>query len=883
MRNFILCILLFTPLYLQAGFCYSIATEVDKQTPVSPLYDALIYQAKKCTNEKPFLFDSKKTYYGCYKYKKDAKWALKHHKFPFKHPQIVYHKVRRDDTYIILPLNSRINARKQKHILKQSYKNYSLKKVLQKFPKYFYGEGIAIRPLHKITFIPTANLYSFKQQYEKIGLKDDVLILYDGSYTLEMLYKKLHSNKYIKKTGPKEYQLKIPIIIAPTASLTIQNKTVLLQTKPKAIFILYYGDLYLKNNKLYTYDTQHSCYAKRQHLSEKKLLYFNAEDPRPYITGFRGSHTYMINNIFKGLGFHSSVATFGLSIVDFLNNEAYYLLSYAFFHFVRNTLAHPEGIYLGNDISDASMAFYTNQAHKSIYMGNYTHDNIIYNFDPHDYSQKLLIARNLSTRAKHAHGIIISRGVEHSIIAENLVIRNHAAGIMLDRLSNHNFIYKNISLLNGYMGISIQESKDILINKNLTAFNFIDGIMIRNSLSITVQENKIFKNSKNGIELISKNIDATITRDMLRDPYPKASSAVIKKNILNENYNSNIMVKNSAAIFLNKNKNTAFKTLGGDLEFFYENIVNNHGKFRLYGRGFPFHALSIDRLHLNPIAFNVAKNIYIELSQIPNQSSSVDLGIAYLAQNKDILSKLELQRAASLLSSDALKYLAYITLVDAGKQNFQNKDQIVSSLSYLMEYAILSNLKYIHFEKLLYFIPHSKLLINKAFQVAVSRMKKGRLFKDEAYNRSIFCRETLKDQREIQAALKVFLYKMKSVHTKDILNYEKVLNQNFTIFDKSTILSIKQRFNTHNYLQDRAYYKIHTQLSQQAKSRLCQKSIQKHAYIQEQSHTLIDQEYKKEIKKMQPQLQHYLDNINLYRTRKITMKQLLKIIYNEEN
>lgn len=875
-RNLLILLLFWLP--LSASSCYSIVTKVDSTTPVSPLYDYQMYQAHKCHNdERPFLFKDNKAFFGCYAKRKKAEWVLQHSNFPFKNPKIVYHKILESDPYIILPTSSKLSIIKVKKKLQRVYKKNTIENISKKFPNSFYGNGIEVCDFSKITFLPKIALYAFHEQYHKIGAADRVLILYDGVYSLEKLYKKLHNDRYIKKVGEKRYELKIPIIVSNTASLVIQNKTILLQTKPKAVFIIYFGKLYLKNNVFYTWNTDKNRYQKREKIPPKELLTFS-EEARPYFTGYAGSKAYMVNNVFKGLGFHSSPATFSVSLFYYPNDRTYYTTDNAFFYYIAKK-NYPTGIYVGNDISDSCMAFYTSGADGAVYLGNYAHDNMIYNFDPHDYSNGLVIANNLATRAKHAHGIIVSRSVDHSIIADNISVNNHSAGIMTDRTSNHNAIYNNVTIHNGYMGISIQEGLDTLIQNNIVALNKIDGIMIRNSQRVSIVKNRIFENEKNGIEVISRNIDSTKNRNFQRDPYSKATASVIKYNTIKDNYNTNIMVKNSAAIFLEANKNSAFKKVSGDLEFFVKDIAQNNGKFRLYGRGFPFHAISTDKRVLNPIAFDVAKNIYVDIADSPNNYFGTDFGIAYLQHDMSKSAQNELLRASTALSNGALTYLGYFYLTQQRLAGFNNRAKIKEGLTLIIEDTILQNPEYLDLKKLTYFIPHSHRVLQEAFQEAKQRMKEGELFSKVSYKSSLLCRNTLKERRHIQAALKVFLYKMRMQKSEDILAYEDIVNRKFTIFTKPNVLKLRMRMRAHDDLQIEEYKAQQHFIKSLAKSDLCQKYKQRQDYLHAQTNTINRDFYKREIKKLLPELKKRLAAINRYRKRQISMQEFLDILY----
>jgi poly(beta-D-mannuronate) C5 epimerase len=880
LKQLLLLLFFLAPFKLFAGYCYSIATEVDNTTPVSPLYDEHFYIAPKCRLvTPPYLFKDNIGLIGCYKKKKTAKQVLEHSSFPFKNPRIIYHKVATTDPYIIFPNRSTLKLKHVKNKLKKIYKNNTIEKISKKFPKSFYGKGIEIMPLSKITFLPRANLYSI---YKTLGSKAKAILLYDGVYNMEILYKYLHNNNYIKKIDDKTYELKIPIVISSTASLVIQNKIIRLQTKPTSVFVLYYGKLYLKNNKFYTWNTRKNIYEKREKISKNKLLYLNHEKPRPYFTGLAGSVSYIINNEFKGLGFHSSVATFGLSLLSYPYARHYYREGTTFKYFL-STNKPPKGIYIGNEISDATMGFYTNGAKDSYYLGNYLHDNIIYNFDPHDYSDGLVIARNVVTKAKNAHGIIISRSVDNSIIAQNITLKNHSSGIMIDKLSNNNVIYENFTVANGYMGISIQESKNLLVSNNTVALNTLNGIIVRNSLSVSINNNAILHNGKNGIEVMSKNIDTIRGRDFRRDPYSKASSAVIQNNNFQKNYTSNIMVKNSSAIYLRNNKNNGFKQLEGDLNFFYKDILNQKGNFTLYGRGFPFHAKSSDLKKLNPYAFEVAKKIYIDIADTPNSSIGTDLGIGYLKNKDDDLALLEFKRASSNLTQGALSYLGYRYLINARENGFKDNEMVLQGLIFIMENEILANSLSEDLDKLVYFIPNSTNLIEKAFRIALSRMQLGRLFQEEAYKHSIICKNSLKKKYAIQTAAHIFLYKMNLLKAKSLLEYCKIVHKDSTIFSKKSVKLLNKRLKVHNRLQDNIQYSLSKTIEISGKNMMCKKYKEHQGYVSEQSKSLLKTITKKEIENLLPQLQIYLDNVNIFRKKKLKMEELVDTLTHQED
>ncbi|BAF69302.1 right-handed parallel beta-helix repeat-containing protein [Nitratiruptor sp. SB155-2] len=871
-------VLLLIALDLVAGYCYSILTKVDSSTPVSEnyFYNPYAPPQKRCNLFlKPPLFrKANLAYVGCYKKKERAQKALETLHFNFKDPKIVYHKVYDGIPYVIFPQNSYLSLTKAKHYLQNIYRRYTPYNVLRKFPNRFYGNGIELYDLDKADFIPSINLYSFYAFHNRGNRK--ILVLYDGVYSLEYLYNKLQNPRLIKKVDSKTYEINIPIFVSSTAKLVIKNKTVRLQTLPKPIFIIYYGNLYLANSRFITWDMRKNRYCPREYIPKRKILYINYEKPRPYFLGLPGSKSYFVNNIFNGLGFHSTSATFGIGLLSPKRHD-YIPYSQAMYYFLSHANA-PTGAYIGNDISNSTMGFYTNGAKNAIYLGNFTYNNTIYNFDPHDYSQNLVIAKNLVMNAKIAHGIIVSRGVEHSYMVDNIALNNHSNGLMVDRLSNNNIIYNNLSIANGFMGISSQESKNILIAHNTVIGNNIDGIIIRNSLQVGIHHNTIRYNGKNGVEVLEKNIDDIPGRDFRRDPYFKASSAVISHNDIRSNYNANIMVKNGAAVKMYKNNIPNYLGIGGDLNFFYDRIIQHRGSFTLYGLGFPFHARSSDLLELNPFAYKVAKKIYIDIANTPNDYFGTHLAGLYINREAKEWTDLELRRASSILSKGALTFLGFFYLTQSRQTGFSDKEKSIEGLSYIIEDAILSDnvLNFHRLEYLRFFIPNGADLIAEAFQRAIDRMRQGRLFNESAYERCPICKNSLYKKRKILAAWKLFRYKFQMSNAPTFLAYCKTFAKEFTIFTTPVTIYFKKLIKEENAIKEsfNLYYSRVYKLAR--KYKLCKNYLKNQQRAKIQGLSFIRMKKKRILQLVEPKMRKYLQEINRYRLRKIAYDTVVK-------
>ncbi|EDM24594.1 NosD domain-containing protein [Caminibacter mediatlanticus] len=865
-----LYLIFFFSFQLFAFECYSILTETGFFTPVYPynFKDYYNFLEPRCNIlQDKIIWESNLSYIGCYRKYEDANKTLHTLKFNFKNPKIVKHKFSFKDQYVIFPRPSTVNKININNLIK----DYKPEKLLKKFPKNFYGNGIDLVPIEKLPLMPTINIYEFYRYYKKHNLSTKILVLYNGIYNIEYLYKKINNKKIIEKFSNNTYIIKYPIYISPTASLVIKNKTILLETKPKPIFIMYHGKIYAYNSKFITWDIKKNIFAKREFIPENELLLIGKQTPRPYFLGFSSSKTYFINNEFRGLGFHSTTATFGISIVNYPSDLI--INQYSLFTYL-NKKGKPNGYYIGNLMYKNMMGFYCANAGKSAIIGNVMYDNLIYNIDPHDYSKHLIIIRNLTAKAKHAHGIVISRGVDNTIIAQNFSFNNHSAGIMLDRSSSKNYIYDNLTALNGYMGISIQESDNNLIENNKIIANLIDGIIIRNSLRNTIKNNLITYNLKNGIEVLTKNIDFMIYRDFLRDPYHKATSAYIIKNKIYNNMFFNITNKNNAAIYLKDNylKSKYYPNYGGELNIFIPKIIENKGHFTLYGIGNPYLPLSSDFIKMSTNALKTAIKIYIEAS-CNNDFISDLLAKIYIKRLKNNrLGEMEYIRGISLLYPNDMYSYGYFLLSQA-----KTKKDKINALSYIIQSIIFGKENALIDIKLIKYITNiNKDDINNAFEITINRLSQGKLIDNSKYN--VMCKLTSHKKAIIESKLKQFLFRVKKSKVKDFYELSNVYYKNFNLFTNEVIKKINHIFYKGNIGKIK-YMKLLKKRNKIINNNIeCKKVFNK---LQKTKKSLVTyyKSNKKEFEKLLSQyIDRYINLINEFRINKIDKKLIYKLM-----
>lgn len=181
----------------------------------------------------------------------------------------------------------------------------------------------------------------------------------------------------------------------------------------------------------------------------------------------------------------------------------------------RSDTSRPEtgatGKILRSNIHHNYFGQYSYEAYGMQVLHNEFHHNVLYGFDPHDYSMKFEVAYN-KVYNNGKHGIIFSRHCSENWIHHNEVYSNAEHGIMLDRDSqgkiSDNLVYDNRD------GIAIFQSSDNIIQNNVlrdnergirinatyNAQDQYDGVSTNN----TVIGNTIQNNSEYGIYLYQR-------------------------------------------------------------------------------------------------------------------------------------------------------------------------------------------------------------------------------------------------------------------------------------------------------------------------------------------------------------------------------------------
>lgn len=364
------------------------------------------------------------------------------------------------------------------------------------------------------------------------------IVISAGVVNLTDIGAAVNDPQLFEQLDDKTYISRLPIVVEHGAALLIDGKTVdtLRLSMQRGAFINVEGQLYTFDTGIVGWDEKNNAQA----------FFVKSNIFRPFIASWEGSEIYLYKSRIKSLGYNKS-KSYGISLSRYTNSVTKHM---------EKSLAAPTGWLLENTFEDIYYGFYCYEAEDVVIKGNTYVDNIVYAIDPHDRSERLVIADNTVYGTKLKHGIIISREVNNSWIINNRSFKNRLSGIVLDRQSSHNLIANNEVYENGTDGITLYESSHNLIWKNKVFSNGHHGIRSRNSMGIAMFHNEVVANQRMGIYGQVKDLSAT-DRDFIHDPYEPLISLNIVGGIVAAN--------SSGALLIDKPEN--MKLYGIDFRF----------------------------------------------------------------------------------------------------------------------------------------------------------------------------------------------------------------------------------------------------------------------------------------------------------------------------
>ena len=337
------------------------------------------------------------------------------------------------------------------------------------------------------------------------------LIVAEGNYSWLQLYNEIApydpDGLVIGKEEGNVYTLRVPLLVLGGASLVISGDNVselrLSQTSPS--YLVNSGNLFIVRTKVTAWNDD----------KKEPAWFVDKHEFRPFITSWDGGNLYLAGTHFTSLGYLKG-KSYGISFSACTPCAK-----------VNPNKPPATGIVVDNKFTDLYYGFYSYEAEDVAIVGNIYDKNIVYGIDPHDRSERLIIAKNEAYGTKKKHGIIVSREVNNSWIFDNYSHHNKGSGIMIDRTSVNNVIANNLVEYNDQDGLTFFESQDNVTWKNVFRYNKKNGIRIRNSWNIKLYHDDITGNDGTAVEVYTTDLSGQKTRDFELDPYTQKANAIV--------------------------------------------------------------------------------------------------------------------------------------------------------------------------------------------------------------------------------------------------------------------------------------------------------------------------------------------------------------------
>jgi len=204
---------------------------------------------------------------------------------------------------------------------------------------------------------------------------------------------------------------------------------------------------------------------------------------------------------------------------------------------------------------------YTFQASNMVFRGNKFYDNVLYGFDPHDFSHSFVVENNQAYN-NGSHGFILSRGCHNFVMRNNVSYNNRnlsdtslAHGFMLDpgspnsadpqAPSYENLLENNEAYGNEGYGLRILGSNTNEIRNNYFHHNDIGVSIEQNSTGNLIIGNRLHNNNRFGLfiqETAVKNIarDNDIMGNGDNGIYIRSDENQIERNSVKSNLKAGI-------------------------------------------------------------------------------------------------------------------------------------------------------------------------------------------------------------------------------------------------------------------------------------------------------------------------------------------------------
>lgn len=311
--------------------------------------------------------------------------------------------------------------------------------------------------------------------------------------------------EHFEESAKGVYIARLPIVVMPGATLHVDKSVRELRlSEERGAFLVNDGLMFITHTRVTGW----------RESAQAPASFKDANSFRPFIISWGGAQLFIARSTLTSLGYEAS-KSFGVSISQYSPNMD-----------ARLKRKRPTGWIINSEFKDLYYGFYCYEADDIVVLNNTYRESIVYGIDPHDRSQRLIIAHNTIDGTKKKHGLIISRAVNDSWLLWNKVTQSALSGIVIDRNSVRNVIAYNDMIDNGADGLTIYESSHNLLWNNRASSNKRHGLRLRNSVDTKIYGNIAVANQLSGIYGHIKDLSGT-DRNLKIDPFEQSISMVI--------------------------------------------------------------------------------------------------------------------------------------------------------------------------------------------------------------------------------------------------------------------------------------------------------------------------------------------------------------------
>lgn len=322
---------------------------------------------------------------------------------------------------------------------------------------------------------------------------DQAIYLNRGVFDLSTLLVDVDSEGVLKGISGGTYQLRIPIIIRPNASLVIDQVT-LQMISENPVFILNYGKLFVLESHVASWN---DVEQKVQNLASENVAL-------PWLVrGFVWTHGdgefYAFRSKFEGLGQPGLDLTSGIRLSAAKLSEDSVHLNWVDDTYEKSLAGEPEGHIVQSEFHNNYIGLWAKQNRKMLVQGNTFKNNIQTHLRLQEIATPVDVLGNIFHQTLLGDGAYFS-GIPSLTLRDNLFSKNKNDGLSLYNVGDIE-VKGNFYLSNERNGINIKQIESLTLVDNQFLANAGDGAKIVQVSSFMVKNNQFRQNAFYGLKI----------------------------------------------------------------------------------------------------------------------------------------------------------------------------------------------------------------------------------------------------------------------------------------------------------------------------------------------------------------------------------------------